>query len=359
MAPEQAAGRTKAVGPAADVYALGAILYECLTGRPPFLAETALDTLVQVQGQEPVPPRRLQPKVPRDLETICLQCLRKEPARRYATGEALADDLRRFLAGEPIQARPVNLPGRLWRWARRRPAVAGLAAALLAAVVGGFTAVAWQWRIAEDNWEMAERNRGQAEANARRSEEQRQVAVRQAAEARRQWERARDSYRLSREALETCAKEVAEDPRLKEGVLEDLRLKVLQAEAQFYEKFVKLQGDEPEFQAERGRSYLRLGDVTRELGSPEKALVAYQQAVTIFETLVRQQPNHPGYQNDLAKAYNELAVACTRSHRWAQAERAHQRAIKLRKTLADRHPGVLEYPCRLGDSYNNLAMLYK
>lgn len=134
MSPEQAESR-KDVGPAADIYALGAILYEMLTGRPPFQAPTPMDTLMAVIGGEPVPPRRLQPKVPRDLETICLKCLQKEPHKRYATAETLADDLTRFLEDRPIVARPVGRLERGRRWCKRNPVVASLIATAVGIVI--------------------------------------------------------------------------------------------------------------------------------------------------------------------------------------------------------------------------------
>jgi hypothetical protein len=188
MAPEQAQGegRGGGVGPAADVWALGAILYECLTGRPPFRGPTVLETLEQVLTQEPVPLSRLQPRTPRDLETIALKCLHKEAGRRYGSAGELAADLGRFLAGEPIRARRVGVLERGGKWARRRPAHAALAATLVLAVCGALGGALVFARNAEANAREQGRLRQEAEDAAAREKDHaaKEKELRQEADAK-------------------------------------------------------------------------------------------------------------------------------------------------------------------------------
>ncbi len=165
MAPEQTSGISKQIGPPCDVYAVGAILYEMLTGRPPFQGATPFDTCDMVRTQEVVPPRRLRPKVPRDLETICLKCLRKDPSARYSTAALLAEDLGRFLRNEPIRARPVGEIERFRRWCRRNPLIASLTAAVAALIVtvaaGASVAAVWLGHVAAESEAARQREAGE------------------------------------------------------------------------------------------------------------------------------------------------------------------------------------------------------
>jgi WD40 repeat protein len=198
MAPEQLEGRWRELGPATDVYALGAILFEVLTGRPPFWAETAMDMLWQVKTVEPVPPSQLRAQLPRDLQTICLRCLHKSPGKRYASGLDLADDLERFLAGKPIRARPVGVLERLGKWARRRPAAAALAVvSVAAAAVLAIATLLFTQHVQRENARFlreklkAERQRAEALKQTALAEQSKRLALAKSHLADERWQEAR------------------------------------------------------------------------------------------------------------------------------------------------------------------------
>ncbi len=310
MAPEQAEGRTREIGPRADVYGLGAILYHLLTGRPPFRAASVLDTLEQVRTQEPIPPSQFQPKLPRDVETICLKCLEKEPAKRYATAGDLAADLQRFGVGEPILARPVGRVERLWRWARRNPRVAALSGAVALLVVAWSITSTWLYRLARANEQTAVR----AAAEARRNES---LAERNAEDARRNAELARSNEALAKRR-EDVAKATAQDAinqmiRLGDQLLrrlqarhdpdraevEWLRLRddlaaMLQKELVPIAQRIERQGLTPFGLAAMHQG---LGDLLRRSGQGEEARRHFERAVELIAQVARAQPD-----NDMARA---------------------------------------------------------
>jgi WD40 repeat protein len=178
MSPEQAQGSSEAVGTAADIYALGVLLYEALTGHPPFCGSTSLETVHLMLLMDPLPPSRVRPGLPRDLETVCLRCLEKEPARRYASAAELADDLERFLDGKPVRARRAPSWEHLWKWTCRQPGIAALTACLSVVAVAGFVAVTWLWQRAATAQVQSDRERDRAVLMARAETEARQEAQR-------------------------------------------------------------------------------------------------------------------------------------------------------------------------------------
>jgi serine/threonine protein kinase len=344
MAPEQAAGRTREIGPLADVYALGAILYEMITGRPPFRAETAGDTVLQVLSDDPVSPVRFQPKMPRDLETICLKCLHKIPSHRYVSAEALAEDLRRFLAGEPIQARPVGLWERGLKWARRRPAVAALLAVasvvLLGLMIGGF------WYNAR------------LQAEVEREQERTQEAERQRAETQEQRRLADANFRLACEAVDGMVTRVAEGPLARMPQMEQERRRVLEHALQFYQQFLKQRSTDPVVRQQTARASWRLGDIRRLLGRNRQADQDYCWALALQKSLTADYPGVPAYWQDLAKTHTNRGHLLGDINQPKEAEKAFRQALAIRERLASDFPREPDYRQELADAFHNLGTLF-
>ncbi len=314
MAPEQAAGRPGEIGPLADVWALGAILYELLTGRPPFRADSPLDTIMQVLKEEPVPPSRLHPKLPRDLETITLKCLQKEPRKRYASVEALADDLRRFLDGVPIQARPVGRGERLWRWCRRNPRVAGLLALLVVVIAGSFAAVTSLWLHAQTQRDRAERN-----------------------------------FNRVFDAVQESLIRVSDSKELKAPELLAFRKRLLEAARRQFQQFVAELGDDPRARQQLARARLRVGQIHHAMGDRAAAVAEMRQGIELTERLVAEQPRDRAARSLLALGYEWLGVVQPNG---TEAAAAFRRSLELREAL------TADSPERAGTYRSQLAFNY-
>lgn len=322
MSPEQALGRPDAIGPATDIHALGALLYETLTGRPPFLAANQFETLMQVIEREPVSPRKLQPTVPRDLETICMKCLEKESSKRYESAESLADDLRRFLDNAPIHARPVSFLERTWKLSRRHPAAAALiAVSILAAttlIIGGIT-YNTQLRAERDR---TERNLG-----------------------------------LAMEAIDKMLTEVGEEQLAVEPRMEKKRQRLLSQALALYEQLLEEKKDDPRVLLETAQAHRRVADLFRLLGDNEKAIVAYNDASTMLVELNRESPDNPSYRRQMAHCNNMRGEALRTVGRLNEAEAAYAGAQSQLEVLVAAYPGEASYREELASVLYNSGIL--
>jgi len=323
-APEQASGKLRDIGPHTDVYALGVILYELLTGRPPFHGATILDTLDQVRSQEPVPPSRLQKRVPRDLETICLKCLQKSPQRRYPSALLLAEDLHAYLHGRPIQARPVSMLERVYKWTLRHPASAtciGLGAVTVVALLVG------SWLYAAAMTDAA----------------QRETKLRQEAE---------DSLGEAVNAVEHMLTRVGDVDLADVPQLEGVRKKLLADAQSFYEKFLKQHSTSAEIRFLAGRAKGRLGDIHEMLDESAAAERSYLEAQ---ELLAETSAKSARQQAELARVCNHLGVLLKRLGRLPAAEKSLRESLELRQQAVDAAPKQSGYLQDLAASWYDLG----
>ena len=286
MAPEQASGRGGAVTVAADVYGLGAILYELLTGRPPFRRDSAAETLRDVMEAEPPAPRTLNPAVPLDLETICLKCLDKEPNRRYSSAAALVDELQAFLQGEPIQARPLGRLEKLLRWRRRQPVLAALTLALSASLLAGLGLTTWQWLRSESYRLQAEQHL-EAVQRERTKEEQ--------------------SFRQAHQAVKDFSSLLADELEQLPG-MQPLRKKTLETARAYFEEFLKSRSHDKDLRRELADAQLSLADISRQIQAKHEALAQYQKALISFRELAVAHPDEEEWPLKIGLALQNIGV---------------------------------------------------
>ena len=355
MAPEQASGRKGLVTTAADVYSLGAVLYELLTGRPPFRADTPLETLRQLLEEEPERPRALRADIEADLETICLKCLEKDPRQRYPGALALAEDLERFLAGKPIHARPVGPLERAWRWCRRQPAQAaalGLGLlTLLTLVVGSFVFAVAEARHADRLNQAAQ----ELAAEKAQTEAALEEARRQTREAERQRERADASFRQAHQAVNQFCLRVSQELNDVPG-LQPLRKQLLESALRYYQTFLRERDQDPKLREELAEAHWEAGKINGVLGFAGKTRAAYEKALAIYQDLLRAEPNNVHFQRQVAALHHDLGMYQETTEKslalFLQARDLCQRFLRD-------HPADLNLQKGLANNYNSMAIDYR
>lgn len=315
MAPEQAQGKVTQIGPPADIYGLGAILYDLVTGIPPFRGETVMDTISQVINREPVPPTRLNTGLPRDLGTICLKCLEKEPKKRYATAAALAEDLRRYLVGEPILARPTPWFEQAWKWAKRKPAVASLAATislvLLATAVGGYVLARHEKNRADENFRL------------------RQEAVKERNIAQEQRAFADRNFREALNTVNQLLTRVGTDRLAHEPRMEKVRRALLLDARTAMQRLLKDRSGDFQARRQTGLTLRHVGAIEALLGNHADADKYLDESIQILGALQLEDPKNEDILSDLADSHQTLAQSLFKQKKEAGSQKHFQDAFDL------------------------------
>ena len=357
MAPEQASGSNRGAHAAVDIYSLGAILYEMLIGQPPFKAPSVVETLDLLRSTEPIALRSINPKIPRDLETICLKCLQKEPAKRYMSAKVMAEDLARFLRGDSIVARPAGKLERTGRWCRRHPLPASLVAALVLVIVGGFAAVWSQWSEARSNAEKYRVERDLVRAamdvaneKTREAEEHRQNAEKHLAASESRFRKAQAPI----QELIRLGSELVRQPNMN-----NRGRKALEQATRFLQDLMREKIDDPQIMAETASAVSSFGWTLLEHGLFVDGEAAIRDALVITSELIAVAPESLRYQRLHRDALWRHGIAHLRLGRHQQAEDLLQKSVECSE-VAIKLPGANSSDhVALGAALSNLAIELK
>jgi tetratricopeptide (TPR) repeat protein len=361
MAPERFGGASDA---SSDIYGLGVTLYELLTTEPAFRATDRAQLVHDIAHSEPPPIRRLERRVPRDLETIVLKAMAKRPAERYATAAEMAADLRRFLDDKPIAARRLGAGERLWRWCVRRPALASLAAALIVSLVVGVAGVCWQWARAEMHLKeavkqqsTAEKMLGRAQVEQRRAEQNLAEAGRQETIAKREAARAEDNFQTARRSVNELLTLVSEDDLSNEPGLQPLRLRLLTKAIEFHEQMLADRQQDAAARRDLAQAYYRLGRLRREMGPASEAAAALERAITLLEAADAAPSSDHETALLLVRLYNTVAVDQNDLKHAKEAQRLITRARERIDRVLAEEPSNRSAQQASAMTFNNQAYL--